>query len=256
MSDAEVFAYSKTETLANTLAKYILRIQNQVLLKNDTFKIAISGGSLVKTLRLALVENSEISSKIHWEKWEIYFSDERLVPLNHEDSNYKLFNDKVLSALTEKQVKGPEIFTINESLIHDKDDTNDSKIAQEYESLLPKDHSFDLVLLGLGPDGHTASLFPNHPQLKETERLITNVNDSPKPPSRRITFTLPLLAKSKNIAFVAEGEGKAPAIKQIFEQEKSNLPGELVNDLPNIPIKWFVSNDAIKGAPIIVSMFE
>ncbi|GMM34151.1 6-phosphogluconolactonase [Saccharomycopsis crataegensis] len=256
MSDVEVFSYAKTETLAATLGKYILRLQNEVLLKNEVFTVSVSGGSLVKVLQLALIEDPEISKKIHWEKWHIYFSDERLVPLNHPDSNYKLFHDKVLAPLSDAQVAGPEVFTINESLVHSGDDATDVKIAEEYQSLLPKSLSFDLILLGLGPDGHTASLFPGHQGLKVEDKWIFNINDSPKPPPRRISFSLPLISKAKNIAFVAEGAGKAPVIKKIFEDQSSGLPGELVNDLPNIPIKWFVSNDAIAGAPIIVSMFE
>lgn len=254
MSDVEVFAYGKTETLSETLGKYILRIQNQVLLKQDKFNIAVSGGSLVQFLKNGLIDEAEVSNKINWDKWVIYFADERLVALNHDDSNYKLLYDLVLTPLAEKGVKGPEVVTINESLVHETDSATDGKIAQEYESLLPKDHSFDLILLGLGPDGHTASLFPGHEALKETKKFIINVTDSPKPPLRRISFTIPLISKAKNIAFVATGASKQPVIKKIFDQTKSGLPGELVNDLPNIPIKWFTTNDAIKGAPIIVSM--
>lgn len=257
MSNVEVFAYAKNSTLASNLGRYILRAQNEALLKGDAFKVAVSGGSLLKTLKTALVEDEEVRSKIHWSKWHVYFADERIVPLTHDDSNYKGFAEAILNPLTEEyRIAAPEVFTINPSLYHETDTANDEKIAAEYESLLPKDHTFDLVLLGLGPDGHTASLFPGHPQLKETQKLITNVVDSPKPPPRRITFTLPLLLKAKNIAFVAEGASKAPVITKIFETEKSFLPGEYVNELGGIPIKWFVSNDAIAGAPIINSKFE
>lgn len=256
MVNPQVYKYDQTEFLARDLGKYILRIQNDVLLKKDKFRIAVSGGSLVQALQLALIEEHEVFSKTIWSKWEIYFSDERLVALDHAESNYKLFKDKIIDKLIEKQVLGPEVFTINESLIHESDSSNDSQIAQDYALRLPEDHTFDLILLGLGPDGHTASLFPNHVALKEDSKFITNVTDSPKPPPRRITFTLPLLAKSRHIAFVAEGYAKAPVIKKIFSNEKTNLPGELVNELPYVPVTWFVNNDAVAGVTLSESKFE
>ncbi|KAH3679922.1 hypothetical protein WICMUC_000665 [Wickerhamomyces mucosus] len=242
-----VNSYAESTEVASKVAQYILNIQDSVLATSSEFHIAISGGSLGKVLKAGLIDNESIRSKVQWSKWKVYFSDERLVPLDHEDSNYGLFNKLVLEALGHAGVPGPTVFTINESLLHDTDTTTDAEIAKEYESFLPS--TIDLVLLGCGPDGHTASLFPGHKLLNERSVKIATISDSPKPPSRRITFTFPVLEAAKNIAFVAEGAGKAPILKEIFESEESQLPSALVSKL-NVPVTWFTNDDAIKGVNI------
>jgi 6-phosphogluconolactonase len=158
----------------------------------------------------------------------------------------------VLKELAHEGHPGPTVFAINETLLHETDTTTDEAIAKEYESFLPE--SLDLVLLGAGPDGHTASLFPGHKLLKEESVKIATIDDSPKPPSRRITITFPVLRASKNISFVAEGAGKAPIFKEIFGAEKSGLPAELVNELP-VPVSWFTNDEALQGVPVTPSKY-
>lgn len=233
------------EELANALKEYILAHQTTALARSNTFKIAISGGSLVNVLAKVLLNNE----KVQWPKWEIYFSDERLVALDDEDSNYGAFKRAVLDPLAHSGVVGPTVVTINESLVHQKDTATDAQIAHEYETEIPID-GLDLVLLGCGPDGHTCSLFPNHELLNST-KLVDFLNDSPKPPPRRITLTLPYLSKCKALAFVATGAGKQVILKEIFETGDSQLPCALVNGL-NIPggVCWFVDDAAIEGVTI------
>ncbi|ODV95083.1 hypothetical protein PACTADRAFT_50904 [Pachysolen tannophilus NRRL Y-2460] len=248
-----VFSYADSQDVANSVAKYIINVQDKVLSSNSssTFKIAISGGSLGKVLKKGLIDNTTNFDKIQWEKWEVFFSDERLVPLHDEDSNYGLFYEMVLKNLELKNVKLGSVHTINENLLK-KDGSTDSQIANEYAKILPP--SIDLILLGCGPDGHTCSLFPNHPLLTERSKLIANISNSPKPPPRRITFTFPVLEAAHNIAFVAEGAGKAPILQKIFSKEKSGLPCELVNQL-NVSVNWFVNDEAINGVSVNASKY-
>ncbi|KAH3673035.1 hypothetical protein WICPIJ_009921 [Wickerhamomyces pijperi] len=236
--------YPESAQVAASVAEYIIKIQDATLASKDHFDIAISGGSLGKVLQAGLINDTSVRDKVQWGKWRVYFSDERLVPLDHEDSNYGLFNELVLKKLAHEGIAGPTCYTINESLLHETNTSTDSEIAKEYESFLPK--HLDLILLGAGPDGHTASLFPGHALLKEESVLIATISDSPKPPSRRITFTFPVLRASKNIAFVAEGAGKAPVLREVFGEAKSNLPAELVNEL-DVPVVWFVNDPAVEG---------
>ncbi|ODV87282.1 hypothetical protein CANARDRAFT_174356 [[Candida] arabinofermentans NRRL YB-2248] len=247
----KVYSYEDSGDVADAVARYIIEIQDSVLSTSSKFKIAISGGSLGKVLKRGLIENTTNLSKIQWDKIEVYFSDERLVPLDHEDSNYGLFNEMVLETLRLKKIPLPTVITINESLLKE-DGSTDAQIAQEYESKMPE--SLDLVLLGCGPDGHTCSLFPGHRLLTVTDKKIDHLNDSPKPPPRRITFTFPVLSASKNIAFVAEGAGKAAILTEIFKTEPSGLPCELVNKL-DVPVSWFVNDAAIVGVPVAASKF-
>lgn len=233
------------DELANGLKEYILAHQTTALARSNKFKIAISGGSLINTLAKVLLDND----KVQWPKWEIYFSDERLVPLDDEDSNYGAFRNAVLDPLAHNGIVGPTVITINESLVHKNDTATDLQIAEEYESEIPNE-GLDLVLLGCGPDGHTCSLFPNH-KLLNSSKLVDVLNDSPKPPSRRITLTLPYLSKCKALAFVATGAGKKVILKEIFEEEGCGLPCALVNNL-NVPggVCWFVDEPAINGVTI------
>ncbi|GMF62487.1 unnamed protein product [[Candida] boidinii] len=140
----QIYSYAESQDVANAVAQYVIKIQDSTLSSSDSFKIAVSGGSLGKVLKKGLIDNEENYKLIKWSKWQVYFSDERIVPLNHEDSNYGLFNEMVLETLKAKNAELPKIFTINEKLIKD-DGSTDSEIAEEYEELLPL--SIDLVLL-------------------------------------------------------------------------------------------------------------
>lgn len=257
---ANVYAYDDSTDVAGSLAKHILRIERSSIEKFGSFKIAVSGGSLGKVLKTALIDNKDVLNQVQWDKWTVYFSDERLVPFNHEDSNCGLFIALVIDHLPDNIPK-PKIVGIDETLLSGENglrqgsnENQDIKIAQTYESNLPKDKKLDLVLLGCGPDGHTCSLFPGHELLNEKSKFIAYIKDSPKPPSRRITFTLPLLELASSIAFVAEGESKAPILKEIFNDKASKLPAKLVNDL-SIEVNWFVNTPAVKGVDLIVSKY-
>lgn len=258
----KVYSYTESIDVANAVGNYIVALQDEALKSSSKFKIALSGGSLGKVLKKALIDNSELATRVKWDSWDVYFSDERLVPLNHPDSNYGLFNEMVLSNLP-SGVRKPKVNTIDESLltgndgqVEGADKTKDSEIAKSYEKSLPEGAKFDLILLGCGPDGHTCSLFPHHPLLKERSELISYISDSPKPPPRRITFTFPVLENATSIAFVAEGSGKAPILKEIFNDPSSQLPSKLVSGLKTgVNISWFVDDNAIKGVDIITSKY-
>lgn len=248
----QIYSYSQSIEVAAAVARQIIDIQDATLEKKESFDIAISGGSLGKVLKAGLIDNKELSSKVRWENWKVYFADERLVPLDHEDSNYGLFNSLVLKELAQTGHNGPIVYTINENLLHESDTLTDNEIAEEYSSLLPE--SFDLILLGVGPDGHTCSLFPGHKLLKEESVKVASIDNSPKPPPRRITITFPVLREAKNISFVAEGASKAVIFKQIFGTEKTGLPAELVNELP-LPIAWFTNDEALQDVPVTPSKY-
>lgn len=255
----QVYSYAESVEVANAVGRLILKLQAQALEKSSSFNIALSGGSLGKVLKKALIDNPEIAAQVQWLKWQVYFSDERLVPLDHEDSNFGLFNSLVLQSLPAGTPK-PTVHTIDAELLTGKDgqasgadEAKDEEIAAKYASILPQ--KFDLILLGCGPDGHTCSLFPGHPLLKERSKQIAAISDSPKPPPRRITFTFPVLEAAGTIAFVAEGAGKAETLKQIFGVPSSELPSKLVNDLPGVDVSWFVDDGAVNGVDVITSKY-
>ncbi|CAO3678820.1 unnamed protein product [Umbelopsis vinacea] len=169
--------------------------------------------------------------------------DERCVPLDHEDSNYLEVKNQLLNKLNGKLPES-NVHTINSAVVSDPE-----KAAQDYEKQL-KDMfgagaapQFDLLLLGMGPDGHTCSLFNHHPLLDENKRWVAPIFDSPKPPKERITLTFPVLNNAKQVAFVTAGEGKKDMVQMIQEQPELNLPCQRV--LPKSgKVFWFIDEAA------------
>ena len=122
------------------------------------------------------------------------------------------------------------------------------KVALDYEATIREKFqmptgipSFDLLLLGVGPDGHTASLFPGHALLNVTDRLVASISDSPKPPPRRITMTFPLINNARFSIFAVPGKGKADIIKQVFA-DKDDLPAGKVKALEKV--YWLLDEES------------
>ncbi|KAJ4835911.1 hypothetical protein Tsubulata_006177, partial [Turnera subulata] len=229
----EVEVCDTEEQLADSLAKYTADLSDKLSNERGYFTMVLPGGSVVKSLR-KLVEPPYVD-QIEWSKWHVFWVDETVVPKDHEDCNYKLAFDCFLSRA---QFLPGNVYTINEAL-------SPEGAAEDYETCLrhlvntgvvdrspltgfPK---FDLMLLDIGPDGHVASLFPGHPLVKENEKWVTWVKDSPNPPLERITFTLPVINSSAHVALVVRGAGKADAVSTALGNRRNSdaLPVQLVS---------------------------
>ncbi|WVQ99952.1 6-phosphogluconolactonase [Kwoniella sp. CBS 9459] len=256
-----LYTFEAVPKLQDSLANFILKAQNDAVAHRGVFTIALSGGSLPNNLKpLAELEG------IQWDKWQVFFADERIVPLDHPESNYaacaKAFLDLV-------PIKREQIHTINTELFREQtrvDPTAEIKpgeedeaeneaveIADDYEKQLVSTFAganaaryptFDLILLGMGPDGHTCSLFPSHELLAENDRWIAEIQDSPKPPKRRITFTYQVLNHAFRCAFVAAGEGKQEMLANILDKPEEGLPCSRVRPASPGLVFWFVDEAA------------
>lgn len=249
-----LYSYSDVDTVAQHLRTYILTCQKQALARHSVFRVAVSGGSLPATLSKALLvpnDPSNPDSSAQFSKWEIFFADERAVPLDHEDSNYGLLKKDLLDKIP-SEYGSPKVHPINVDVLD-----NTQEIADQYQDVLMSSFAgrdsvklptFDLILLGCGPDGHTCSLFPGHELLRETDAWVLAIEDSPKPPPRRITLSLPVVTHAHKIAFVATGGGKKDILKKILETEEgASLPCGLVNTQAGEKVSWFTDNAAVQG---------
>lgn len=227
MAPARILALEKDE-LAKELGRLIIDAQNKALARKSWFDIGISGGSQAPTLAASLLNNKEVK----WKQWRVWLVDERIVPLDHEDSNWRLFKEEILSKLP--AADQPKGMTLSSELLSKGDVVSDKEFAADYQRRLVAELGpepvLDVALLGMGPDGHTCSLFPGHSLLKEDKLLVSSLDDSPKPPLKRITLTKPALARADAIVFFAAGAGKKDAIHRIFTENDTSLPSRQVID--------------------------
>ncbi|XP_021775012.1 probable 6-phosphogluconolactonase 4, chloroplastic [Chenopodium quinoa] len=243
---SNVDIFDSEEQVAFELAKFTANLSDHFVSERGAFTVVVSGGSLIKSLRK--LAEPPYSDSIDWTKWHVFWVDERVVPKDHPDSNYKLAYDGFLSKVP---IPPGNVYAINDSLSAEgaaddyetglKQLVKTNILATSPTSGFPK---FDVMLLGMGPDGHVASLFPGHPLLKESQRWVTSINDSPKPPPERITFTFPVINSSANIALVVCGSGKAAVVKAALSGDQSSdmLPVQMVS--PEGELKWFLDKEA------------
>ncbi|KAK3042086.1 hypothetical protein RJ639_001788 [Escallonia herrerae] len=246
-SKKEILKFNQEEQVAVALAKYIADLSDKFVNEKGSFTVVLSGGTLIDTMR-KLVE-APYKDSVAWSKWYIFFLDERVVPLDDPDSNYKLAKDGFLSKVP---IPREHIYAINDSLTPEAaaDDYEERLKQSVQQGILRKSHmtgfaEFDLMLLGMGPEGHVASLFCWHFQRFEKERWVTFIKESPKPPSERITFTFPLINSALFIAMVVTGEDAADAVKVALSRPHHNympLPVEMVS--PQLMLTWFLDGPA------------
>ena len=248
-----LYAFDNADTLAKSLRTYVIQCQNAGFQRHDSFKVAVSGGSLPNTLSKALLaESTGPQDVVDFSKWEIFFADERAVPLDHVDSNYKLLKDELLDKIPTSSLGTPTVHPIDVTQLDDVQELADEYQATMLRSFAAKDSVklpvFDLLLLGCGPDGHTCSLFPGHALLREADAWVAPIEDSPKPPPRRITLTLPVVTHGIKIAFVATGAGKQDILRQILDTDEGrSLPCGLANGGAAEKASWFTDTAAVEN---------
>ncbi|KAF0924375.1 hypothetical protein E2562_010051 [Oryza meyeriana var. granulata] len=248
-SKKKLLIFDAEEDLAVSLAKYTAELSEKFAAERGAFTVVLSGGSLIKALR-KLAEPPYLDS-VEWSKWHVFWVDERVVPKDHEDSNYKLALDGLLSKVP---IPTGQVYAINDALSAEgaaddyetclKQLIKNGVIAMSQSTGFPR---FDVMLLGMGPDGHIASLFPGHPLVNENQRWVTYIKDSPKPPPERITFTFPVINSSAYVAMVVTGAGKAGAVQKALSDKQTSsdlLPVEMAV-LQDGEFTWFTDKPAV-----------
>ncbi|KAI6134149.1 hypothetical protein F5141DRAFT_1077574 [Pisolithus sp. B1] len=232
--------YSLSTGLSSALASFIVKAQKESIEKKGRFTIALSGGSLPKQLK-GLINNPGVK----WDKWQVFYADERVVPLDHPDSNHHLCMTELFQHVP---IPTTNIHTLDPEFLDDLEELSDAYEKELIREFAQKDSArfpvFDLILLGIGSDGHTCSLFPGHELLIEEDRWVAYLDDSPKPPPKRITFTYPVLNHAARVAFVATGEGKADVLSEILDHPEVGLPASRVRPVYPGQLYWFVDDSA------------
>jgi 6-phosphogluconolactonase len=231
MLQKHVFADAKV--LASEVAGRFRQLAERTILARGQFSCALTGGSAAKAIYGRIAEE-----KLDWSRVHIFWGDERMVPRDHADSNYKLAHDTLLSKIA--------IPAANLHAMPTEKDGSDGRAAgylEEMKRVLGPGAALDLVHLGMGPDGHICSLFPGHRLLDEKKAWVAPIHDSPKPPPDRYTLTYPALFAAREIWFLAGGAEKAGSVAAAIEDPASRLPAALVVQGP-VPVCWMLDQAA------------
>jgi 6-phosphogluconolactonase len=222
MIQRSIHVVADAEALAREAATRIAAAAKAAIARKGSFSIALSGGSTPK-VTFGLLASEPFRSQVDWGKWDVYWGDERCVPPDHADSNYKMATDAMLAKVP-----------VPPGNIHRmKGEIDPNAAAMEYGLLLKEkfgDGGMDLVMLGMGPDGHTLSLFPGTTALSETKhRCVSNWVEKFK--TFRVTMTAPFVNKSKLTMAIVGGADKKERVKEVLEgpYEPTRLPIQLID---------------------------
>ena len=209
---------------------------------SSDFHCALSGGSTPKLLFEYLADDYQ--AKKVWSKLHVYWGDERCVPPEDDDSNYKMTNDLLLSKVN--------VPAQNVHRVRGEEDPNveADRYSKELEDNIPTVNGlplFDLIILGMGDDGHTASIFPHEIELLKSERLCAVANH-PVSGQQRITLTGQVINTAKEVVFLVTGEGKKERIVEIFNKEGKwkEYPAFYIEPISG-NLLWFVDKAAVSG---------
>ena len=234
----ELHIEKDTKALSASLAEWINNYIQQVLAKQDRFTFVLSGGSTPKAL-YALLAELPYKELIPWEKLHFFWGDERAVPFEDSRNNAKMCYDELLDKVP---VKAENIHIM-------RTDITPEESALEYEKIIKtyfegSETTFDFVLLGMGDDGHTLSLFPGteviHEQHAQATSFFLQAQDM-----YRITLTAPVVNNAACVAFLAAGAGKAEVLKQVLKGEKNVdlYPSQIIQPVIG-QLHWFVDEAA------------
>jgi 6-phosphogluconolactonase len=227
MSEPKLIILNDAQELYVRAAEEVAHITGEAICTHGEFTFCLSGGSTPAATYDLLATRFRLS--VDWKEVQFFWGDERCVPPDHAESNYAMANRTMLSKLA---LRPDQVHRM-------RGDDPPAAAAAAYEDLLRKrfglDDSesefprFDLVMLGLGDNRHTASLFPGDPAVHETQRLVVAVEVDAEPP-RRLTITPPVINHAQRVMFVVAGQGKAAAVKDVLEGpwDPDKFPAQIV----------------------------
>jgi 6-phosphogluconolactonase len=237
-----VICDDEKQTIASLVA-YLLTTVATLANTRKHITIGLSGGSFINIFSAEMAKNVD-KFKPYSDKIIFIFCDERFVPLNSSDSTYFGFSSN--NFFKNLEIPDERVYSIR------ADAKTVEECALDYEKrlkpLLNSNNGFDILFLGMGPDGHTCSLFPGHKLFTEAAgqtNVVMAISDSPKPPPARVTLTLNYINNSDNLVFFTIGEGKAEMLRKILVEKDKSLPCTHVQPKHG-KLRWFLDKPAAK----------
>ena len=235
MSQPEVLVHDSADALAEAVASRLVEVLAAAQDAGRVPQLALTGGTVAAKIHERVRDRA--ADRVDWSQVELWWGDERFVPVEDPDRNAR----QVAEALLDHVPVDPT--RVHPMPASDGGHGRLEQAAAAYAEELRARGSggFDVVMLGVGPDGHVASLFPGYPQLDRDDAIAVAVTDSPKPPSDRITLTFPALNRTSQVWFVVSGEGKADAVGRAL-----GAPTPDVHDVPAVGVHgqdatvWFL----------------
>jgi len=231
--------------LSRRAAEQFVVLARQAIVERGRFAVALSGGSTPKAL-YSLLATAEFSVQLSWRQIHLFFGDERCVAPDHAESNYRMVHDTLLAKIS-----------LPAENLHRMDGAVEPAVAAAAyeaelrnsfvvgENQLPR---FDLILLGLGEDGHTASLFPQSSALQETVHWVASTYVE-KLGAHRLTLTLPVINNADQVSFLIAGQSKAAIVKELIAVPGGDYPAARVDPLDG-HLNWFITADAVAAMAI------
>ena len=249
MTTPQIRRHRDAETLAADVASALLVRLEEAQARGEVPQIGLTGGSIAEAIHREVARRAADSS-VDWSRVVFWWGDERFVPADSPDRNARQAREDMLDHLPVDPDKVHEIPASDES-------ADAEAAAAAYGDTMRAEGagSFDVLMLGLGPDGHVASLFPHHSGLEAKDAIAVAVHESPKPPPDRVSLTFEALGHARAVWFVVSGEGKADAVARALEIGEGPASQEQVREVPARGVRgrdetvWWVDEAAASHLP-------
>jgi 6-phosphogluconolactonase len=234
-----IHVYPNKEKLVTATTERVVDSIGQAIQQNGLCNMALSGGNTPGGV-FSLLASSPYRDRVDWGRLHLFWGDERMVPQEHQDSNFRMVQETLLDHI---KIPGENVHRIRGEIAPEEAASEYAELLHtHFKADLPR---FDLILLGLGEDGHTASLFPETDAVEECEKHAVAVF-VPRLNAWRVTLTLPVLNAAREILFLVSGKSKSEMVQRIMsnKQPAKELPATMVNP-QNGELHWMLDSEAM-----------
>jgi 6-phosphogluconolactonase len=244
---ADYLVFPDADALAHAASVQLLRQADAAIAERGVFTLALSGGSTPKKL-YALLARDPAFAAFPWPQTQLFFGDERHVPPDHAESNFRMVQEALLTSGLVPEANVHRVFAeAPDAVLAAAVYEADMRRSFTGPALLDGFPRFDVILLGMGPDGHTASLFPGSPGLEEETKWVI-ANPVAKFKTDRITFTFPVLNAARVVLLLVAGADKEPMMREVLLDARGTYPVERVQPRAGVKV-WMLDRAAAAGLP-------